>query len=128
MKNQIVKFLTRLLPFTIILFLAQYLLINFALEEFEFFYPTYSIYLFLFLATFLIYIILVWIHQNFSDNTGYAFMAASLIKMLAAIIFLLPMLLNRTGNAFGDILSFFIPYFLYLIFETFYAVRLINAK
>ncbi len=128
MKDQIIQFLTRLLPFTIILFFAQYLFINFALEDYEFFYSTYAIYLFHFLATFIIYLILVWIYQNFRDKAGFAFMGASLIKMLAAIIFLLPMLLNNTGNAFGDLLSFFIPYFLYLIFETFYAVRLINAK
>ncbi|WP_168191344.1 MULTISPECIES: hypothetical protein [Antarcticibacterium] len=128
MKNQLLKFLAVLLPLTLFLFIAQYLLINFALEEYDFFYPTYAIYLFHFFATFLIYLILVLIYHNFRDKTGFAFMGASFLKMLAAIIFLLPMLLNHTGNAFGDLLSFFVPYFLYLVFETFYAVRLINAK
>jgi hypothetical protein len=128
MKNQITSFLAKLLPFTIILFITQYLIVIYALEDYEFFYPTYAIYLFHFVATFLIYLLLVWIYQNFRDKAGFAFMGASLIKMLAAIIFLLPMLLNNTGNAFGDLLTFFIPYFLYLVFETFYAVKLINAK
>lgn len=128
MKNQLMKFVAVLLPFTLLLFIAQYLLVHFALENYEFFYPTYAIYLFHFLATFLIYVVLVLIYHNFRDNTGFAFMGASFLKMLAAIIFLLPMLLDQTGNAFGDLLSFFVPYFLYLIFETFYAVRLINAK
>lgn len=128
MKNQLVKFLAKLLPFTIILFIAQYYLINYSLEAYDFFYPTYSIYLFHFLATLIIYLILVWIYHNFKDKTGFAFMGASMFKMLAAIIFLLPMLLNRTGNAFGDLLSFFIPYFIFLVFETFHAVKLINAK
>jgi hypothetical protein len=128
MKNQITSFLAKLLPFTIFLFITQYLIVNYALEDYEFFYPTYAIYLFHFVATFLIYLLLVWIYQNFRDKAGFAFMGASLIKMLAAIIFLLPMLLNNTGNAFGDLLTFFIPYFLYLVFETFYAVKLINAK
>lgn len=128
MKNQLVRFLALLLPFTIILFITQYLIVNFSLSNYEFFYSTYAIYLFHFLATFLIYLVLVLIYHNFRDKTGFAFMGASFIKMLAAIIFLLPMLLNHTGNAFGDLLSFFIPYFLYLVFETFYAVRLINTK
>lgn len=128
MKNQLVRFLALLLTFTIILFITQYLIVNFSLSNYEFFYPTYAIYLFHFLATFLIYLVLVLIYHNFRDKTGFAFMGASFIKMLAAIIFLLPMLLNHTGNAFGDLLSFFIPYFLYLVFETFYAVRLINTK
>lgn len=128
MKNDLIKFLAILMPLTIILFIAQYFIVNNALENYEFYYPTYAIYLFHFLATFLIYVILVWIYHNFRDKTGFAFMGASMIKMLAAIIFLLPMLLNNSGNAFGDLLSFFIPYFLYLIFETSYAVKLINTK
>jgi uncharacterized Tic20 family protein len=55
-------------------------------------------------------------------------MGASLFKMLAAVLFLLPMLLNNENSPFINLLSFFLPYFLYLIFETFFAVKLINSK
>lgn len=128
MKEQLLKFLTRLIPFTTVLFLIQYFLTRFLLNSETMFYPVYAIYLFHFFSTFLIYWMLLLIHNNFQDKTGFAFMGASLLKMVAAVIFLLPVLINNTGYAFTNIISFFIPYFLFLVFETFYAVKLINVK
>ena len=128
MKQQLLKFLTRLIPFTTILFLIQFFLTRFLLNSEAMFYPVYAIYLFHFFSTFLIYWMLLFINNNFQDKTGFAFMGASLLKMMAAVIFLLPVLINNTGYAFTNILSFFIPYFLFLVFETFYAVKLINVK
>jgi len=128
MKQQLLNFAYRLLPFTFILFIIQYLVTAFLLKDMDLYYPVYAIYLFHFLATLIIYIILIFIYNNFKDNTGYAFMGASLLKMLAAVLFLLPMLLSNSGNPFANLLSFFIPFFLFLIFETFYAVKLLNAK
>lgn len=92
------------------------------------FYPVYAIYLFHFTATLLIYVLLVFVHNRLDDKTGFAFMGASLIKMMAAVVFLLPVLINNSGYALLNIVSFFIPYFLFLIFETYYAVKLINVK
>lgn len=128
MKDQLLKFLIRLIPFTTILFLIQFFITRFLLNAEVLFYPVYAIYLFHFTATFLIYLMLLFVYNNFQDKTGFAFMGASLIKMMAAVIFLLPLLLNNTGHSFTNLLSFFIPYFLFLIFETFYAVKLINVK
>lgn len=128
MKVQILKFLTRLIPFTTILFLIQFFITRFLLNSEVLYYPVYAIYLFHFCATFLIYYMLLLVHHNFQDKTGFAFMGASLIKMVAAVIFLLPVILNNAEYAFTNILSFFIPYFLFLVFETFYAVKLINVK
>ncbi len=128
MKEQITRFLIRLIPFTTVLFLIQFFLTRFLLDGEELFYPVYVIYLFHFISTFLIYLLLLFVYYNFQDKTGFAFMGASLIKMMAAVVFLLPVLLNNTGYAFTNLLSFFVPYFLFLIFETYYAVRLINVK
>jgi hypothetical protein len=44
-------------------------------------------------------------------------MGATLFKMVLAIVFLLPVLLNTVPNAQADVFNFFIPYFLYLAFE-----------
>lgn len=128
MKQQLLNFAYRLLPFTIILYLIQYLITAFLLEGVDLYYPVYAIYFFHFLATLIIYFILILVYNNFQDKTGFAFMGASLLKMLAAVLFLLPMLLSNSANPFANLLSFFIPYFMFLVFETFYAVKLINAK
>ena len=127
MKKKLPAFLKVFLPFSLVLFLIQYLLLNYLFES-DLFYPVWAIYLFHFLATLIIYSILVWIHQNFQDKTGFAFMGLSLLKMLAAVIFLLPLILSGSTSTFLNILAFFIPYFLFLIFETLYAVKLINLK
>ncbi|MFV8225313.1 hypothetical protein [Christiangramia aquimixticola] len=127
MQQPILKFLKGLLPFSILLFAIQYFTVNEFLSL-ELYYSTISIYAFHVLATLVIYTALVFVNQNFKDNTGFAFLAGSLLKMLAAVIFLLPMMLGNPKDPFIDILTFFIPYFLFLIFETIYAVRLINIK
>ncbi|UJH90231.1 hypothetical protein LZ575_15265 [Antarcticibacterium sp. 1MA-6-2] len=127
MKQQFLRFVVKLIPLTLVLFLIQYVLINYFLKETSLYYSTYSIYLFHFFSTLIIYGLLILVHHHFKDKTGFAFMGAGLIKMFAAIVFLLPMLLNNTSSAFFNLLTFFIPYFLYLVFETFYAVKLINS-
>lgn len=128
MRQQLLRFSARLFGFTLILYLLHYLLNIYVLNDLDFFYSLFAIYGFLFLTTLLIFFLLVYIFNNFQDKTGFAFMGASLLKMFGAVVFLLPMLLNNGGDAFANILSFFIPYFLFLIFETFYAVKLINSK
>jgi hypothetical protein len=117
MKNELLAFLKRLLPFTILLFLIQFLLQHYVLEV-DFYYSSFSIYFFHFLATFLIYLSLVFVYRNFSDKTGFAFMGLSLFKMLAAVIFLLPVVLSEVNAVFVNILAFFIPYFLFLVGRT----------
>lgn len=128
MKQILLKFLLRFIPFTLVLFFIQYFLRSTYFQDIEFYYSLPAIYLFHIIATLLIYFSLLAVFFNFKEYTGYAFMGASLLKMLAAVLFLLPMLLERTDNPFANILSFFVPYFLYLIFETIYAVKLINPK
>ncbi|MBT8296236.1 MAG: hypothetical protein KJP01_05470 [Gramella sp.] len=127
MQVKITSFLKILLPFSIILFLIQFGLINYVLEK-ELFFSTLSIYGFHFIATLLIFIFLTYVSKTFGDKTGFAFMACSLLKMLAAVLFLLPMMLNDVANPFQDLMAFFIPYFLFLIFETVSVVKLINTK
>ena len=127
MQSKLLSFLKIFIPFSIVLFAIQYILVNKVLEL-DLYYSTIAIYSFHVIATFLIYLFLVFVYRSFSDKTGFAFMACSLLKMLAAVLFLLPMMLSDVEQPFRVLMAFFIPYFLYLIFETIYAVKLINTK
>ena len=127
MQDKLLSFLKIFIPFSIALLAIQFVVAEYVLQL-ELYYPTWAIYSFHILATFLIYLFLVFVNKSFSDKTGFAFLACSLLKMLAAVIFLLPMMLSDTPDPFQDLMAFFIPYFLFLIFETIYAVRLINTK
>ncbi|TVZ26278.1 hypothetical protein JM83_1232 [Gillisia sp. Hel_I_86] len=128
MKQKLLDFLKIFVLFSIILFVLHFIINRLFLEEIIFYYSIWSIYAFHIISTFFIYFLLVYIHLNFSDKTGFAFMGASLFKMLAAVLFLLPMLINNENSPFINLLSFFIPYFLYLILETIFSVKLINSR
>ena len=127
MQQKLLHFLKFFIPFSLILLALQFVLVEYVLQL-ELYYATITIYTFHILATLAIYVFLVFVNKSYSDKTGFAFMACSLLKMLAAVLFLLPMMLAEVEHPFQDLMAFFIPYFLYLIFETIFAVRLINTK
>jgi len=68
------------------------------------------------------------VYKKSQDHAGFAFMGTSLLKMLAAILFLLPGFLSDDKPSFTNILNFFIPYFVFLIFEAIQVIKLINQK
>lgn len=115
-----------LIPFSILLYLTQYLVVSTFFGDISFFYSLWSIYIFHIIITLLSYLFLLFVHKSFPDYTGFAFMGFSLLKMLAAVVFLIPLLQSEMISKIGDVAMFFVPYFLYLFFETFFAIRLIN--
>lgn len=92
------------------------------------YYSLVSIYLFHVISALAVAGIIQLVYSNFKDQAGLAFMATSLIKMLAAILFLLPGFISDDKPNFSNILNFFVPYFLFLIFEAIQVIKLINPK
>ena len=125
---KVLSFLKYLIPFTLLLFVAQYYGTEAWSVHHDFFYATWSIYLFLFLSTFLIHLLLVFVNINFPDFTGFAFLGTTFVKMMAAVVFLIPLIQSENTETNLDIAAFFIPYFLFLVFETVFSVRLINKR
>ncbi|WP_413999712.1 hypothetical protein ACMDB5_03915 [Flavobacterium sp. W1B] len=126
--QQFYKFLKLIIPFSLVLFFIQNYVVSTFFENISFFYSTWSIYVFHLVVTLLTHTFLVFVNKTFPDKTGFAFMGISLIKMMAAIVFLIPLLQSDLKNQIPDVSAFFIPYFLYLFFETFFAIRLINKQ
>lgn len=124
--NRTLDFLKYFIPFSIVLFVAQYFTMQSLSEKYSFFYAAWSIYLFNILATFIVYLLLIYINKNFSTYTGFAFLGASFFRMMAAIVFLIPFIKSDVANPIVDVSTFFIPYFLFLLFETVFTIRLIN--
>ena len=92
------------------------------------YYSILSIYTFHVVSALAVAGIVTLVHKNFKDYAGFAFMGTSLLKMLAAILFLLPGFLSDNKPSLINILNFFIPYFLFLIFEAVQVIKLINIK
>ena len=121
------KFISVLFVFTLVLFTVHYLVIQ-QFFSVIFFYQIWQIYLFLAITTLGVFSIVNFVHKNFSDKSGFAFVGLTLFKMAASIIFFIPLMQCETANKVPDVLNFFIPYFLYLILEVVFCVRLINSK
>lgn len=126
--NRSVDFLKYFVPFSIVLFLIQFFLMQSLSEKITFFYSAWSIYLFNIVTTVLIYLVLTFINKNFSTYTSFSFLGLSFFKMMAAIVFLIPFIKSDVSNPIIDVTAFFIPYFLFLLFETYFTIRLINKS
>lgn len=126
--HQFYKFLKLIIPFSLVLFFIQYYVVESFFKNSIFFYSTWSIYVFHLVITLCSYSFLIFVNKTFPDKTGFAFMGFSLIKMMAAIVFLIPLLQSDLKSQVPDVSAFFIPYFLFLFFETLFAIRLINNQ
>jgi len=126
MLKQFLSFSRILITLALVLYTVHYIVVNKLLSEYSFYYPIYTIYLFLIVVTSIIIVTILAIYKNYKDKTGFAFLAFSILKMLFAVIFLIPLITSDLTNKVPDILSFFIPYFLFLTLETVYILNLIN--
>jgi len=48
--------------------------------------------------------------------------------MGAVIVFLLPLFFDKTENNKPAVFSFFLPYFIFLILEAYFALKILNEK
>ena len=120
-------FITYFIPYTFLLYLLNKIIINHFFYDLKLETSIVSIYLFLFIATLIIYIFLFFVNNKYPEKTGFAFLTSGLLKMMASVVFLLPLIQSKNIVVY-DVIAFFVPYFLFLIFETIFAVRLINAR
>lgn len=127
MKEKLLPFVKQFIPFSIVLFVTQFLITPFLFPETSFYYSVYIIYVFHFILTFLLFSFLVFVNVNFFDKTGYTFLATGILKMMASVVFLLPLIQSDFENKIPDIGAFFIPFFLFLLFETIHSVKLLNS-
>ncbi|SFW43533.1 hypothetical protein SAMN02927921_01665 [Sinomicrobium oceani] len=125
MKDHIVAFLKLLLPLTVALCALQYAVITRVITGYDFQLSTIAIYVFHFAVSFLIYLFLLYVKNISPDKTGYAFMGCSFLRMMASVVFLWP-LIDREGSFVGDVLAFFIPYFIFLTIEVYYVVKFVQ--
>lgn len=126
MKSETFKLILQLILISGILFSLQWFLTDFYMNETIFYIESYKIYVFHFLTTLIIVLTLIKIKKIIPDKIGFTFMGFSILKMAASIIFLLPLTKESCIDPIPDVLAFFIPYFIFLFYETFYLVSLLN--
>lgn len=89
-----------------------------------------SSYLFLASTSFIALCIIYTVHFFFNkEHVGYTFLSTGIIKMGLSIWFLFPLIENTTVKSKTlDILSFFLPYFIFLTLETILVAKIIAKK
>jgi uncharacterized membrane protein YcgQ (UPF0703/DUF1980 family) len=127
-KSSLKKFLLFLIPFALILLSIQYCITSYVLPDINLYYSPWAISLFLFITTFVFYLLLVYIHNLFPDKTGFSFLGFGMLKMFVAILFLIPLIRSDLENKIPATLFFFASYFLYMFIETLFSIRLLNKK
>ena len=91
------------------------------------YYALEGIVLFFMLSTFAVVALLKIVHNFAEDKVGFAFMGLILIKGLASFLFLLPGFIAEAKPSFAAIMFFFLPYFIFLIYEVITAIGILNS-
>lgn len=86
------------------------------------------IYLFHWAVTVFILLFIYTTHTIAPNYTGFSFLASSLFRLIAVIIFFWPLVNNHSYNPKNEVLCFMPPYFVLKAVEAFFTVRLLNIK
>lgn len=115
-KKRLSSFLLQLVIVTVLLY-AVHSYVTHYFNEAKLFFPLWHIYVFLFIVTFLIYAFINYRYSKAKTEVFNMFMIATLLKMILALIFLLPLILSDFKSKKIDVINFFLPYFIFLAFE-----------
>ena len=118
-KKRQITFLLQLIGISILLFGAHKYMLHYFAGEIEFFFPLWHIYLFHLIITLVVYSIINYRYSFGKTDVFNVFMVMTFLKMIFAILFLLPLILSKIGNKQPDVFNFFFFFFLYLFFEVY---------
>ena len=111
------NFVLKLLIFAGLLIAVHYYIFFNFFSEVELYFPLWSIYAFNAILVFVVYSFISHKVSQGSDKTLSIFLTLTLLKMVLAIIFLLPLFAGKVVYMKTEVFNFFIPYFLFLGFE-----------
>lgn len=118
MTKETIRFIGRLIVFTAILFAIHYYILS-QLFEGKLYFPIWTIYAFNAVLVFVVYSVLRFKASQGSKKLYQLFLGLTIIKMILAIIFLLPLFFGKSEHSQLEVINFFMPYFLFLGFEIF---------
>ena len=111
--NAVLQFLA----IAVILFgVHAYVIVQFFLMEPAYF-PLWVIYIFNAIMVVVVLAIVFYKVHKGSEKGYQLFLTLTLVKMLLAIVFLLPLFFGKAAAPRFDVVNFFIPYFLFLGYE-----------
>lgn len=125
----------KLLPFLTLLSIAFLLYVihkmvfyGLGISQEAFHYSLEILYLFFFLFSVIIFIVLLTIKKRSFDNVGMSFLVATSIKMVFCYLILRPLLQVQKSVNPTERINFFILFIVFLTIETLFTIRLVNEK
>ena len=118
MIKEATSFIIKLIGFAVLLFAIHFYILS------QFFdgtlhFPIWTIYVFNTVLVFLVFTIISYKNKEGSKKMYQLFLSLTIIKMILAIVFLLPLFLGKSEHAQLEVINFFVPYFIFLGFEIF---------
>jgi hypothetical protein len=127
-KSRQLSFLIQNIVLTLVLLgIHSYLLSHFV-DSINYIIPIWQIYIFHFAVTTILYSVINYQYSRGKTEIFNLFMGFTFLKMILAIVFLLPVLLSNSEHKQPDVFNFFIPYFLYLFFEVYSLTSFLQKK
>jgi hypothetical protein len=118
MTKETIRFIIKLSILTVILFAVHYYILGQFFEG-KLYFPVWTIYAFNAVLVLLVYSLITYKNKQGSKKMYQLFLGLTIIKMILAIIFLLPLFFGKSEHAQLEVINFFMPYFLFLGFEIF---------
>ena len=117
MSKTTISYFLKLIALIIILCgIHYYIYYNFLTEK-ELYFPLWSIYLFNAVLVLIVLGIIQYKVSKGSENVMNIFLSLTIVKMVLAIVFLLPVFAGKVAHPQLEVVNFFIPYFCFLGFE-----------
>ena len=118
MIKETTSFTIKLIGFAVLLFAVHYYVLSQFFEG-TLHFPIWTIYAFNAVMVFLVFTIINYKSKQGNKKTYQLFLSLTILKMILAIVFLLPLFLGKSEHAQLEVVNFFIPYFIFLGFEIF---------
>lgn len=112
----------------IILYLLHNYLLNALLPSKEFIIPLWNVYVFHGISVLVVYSIINFRFSNGKSQVFNPFILLMVLKMVLVVIFLLPLILSTSNEKIGDVINFFVPYFIFLAFEVYSINQFLTQK
>lgn len=113
---------------SVVLTVLLYLLHSHIVSQNELIIPLSRIYIFNLLVNSMVYSSVYYTSQFAPDKVGYAFMAISVLKILASILFLTPLFYSENKELTLEVVNFFIPYFIFLTLEILFSLKVLQYQ
>lgn len=98
------------------------------ISDCKFLYSVEFLYLFFYVLSCVVFIILIKVKERSFDNVGMSFLLSTTVKMIFCYLILKPILQIKSYDNTIEKINFFMTFALFLAIETVLTIRILNEK